>query len=307
MAGMTGPQLRIKRTAMNRLPVQSAVENSMPRKPHASALEQISSGGGIAHTIVVTRPLKQSMLLAERIQSLGVTPTLYPLLDILPAVDRRLIYDAVRNIDCYALVIFVSPNAIAAFFPSVTYWPRSTAIAVMGSTGVKQLEKLGFTEAHVKIVVPDRLSSNDSEGLLKILNLQELRGKRALIVRAETGREYLANALLAGGMTVDLLAAYRRIPVRLDQQRMVLLNELLAGHNDWVVTSTEGLAVLVDQAEQAAGSEGRVRLITQRLIVTHPRIFEAAKIAGFTNVVLSGTGDDNVMSCLTALYSGHGS
>ncbi|WP_158598119.1 uroporphyrinogen-III synthase [Noviherbaspirillum saxi] len=292
---------------MNRLPVQSAVENSMPRKPHASALEQISSGGGIAHTIVVTRPLKQSMLLAERIQSLGVTPTLYPLLDILPAVDRRLIYDAVRNIDCYALVIFVSPNAIAAFFPSVTYWPRSTAIAVMGSTGVKQLEKLGFTEAHVKIVVPDRLSSNDSEGLLKILNLQELRGKRALIVRAETGREYLANALLAGGMTVDLLAAYRRIPVRLDQQRMVLLNELLAGHNDWVVTSTEGLAVLVDQAEQAAGSEGRVRLITQRLIVTHPRIFEAAKIAGFTNVVLSGTGDDNVMSCLTALYSGHGS
>lgn len=292
---------------MNRLSLQSAMEIPMPRIPHASyPLEQMGFDESTAHTVVVTRPLKQALPLAERIRSLGITPTLYPLLDILPAVDRGLIYDAVRNLDCYALVVFVSPNAIAAFFSSVTYWPRSTAIAVMGSTGLKQLEKLGFTDAHVKIVVPDRHSFNDSEGLLQAFNMQAFRGKRALIVRAETGREYLANALLAGGMTVDLLAAYRRIPVKLDQQRMALLNELLTGRNTWLVTSAEGLAVLVSHVEQTAGIDGRLRLITQRLITTHPRILEAAKIAGFTNLVLSGTGDDNVMSCLTALYSTHG-
>ena len=98
------------------------------------------------------------------------------------------------------------------------------------------------------------------------------------------------------------MAAYRRTLPRLTPELGTSLQNLLAGRNDWIITSSEALRGLVDlvgRLEPAAERNANVaKLQRQHLIVPHARIAETARALGFTELTLTGSGDDRLLAAL---------
>lgn len=255
-----------------------------------------------ARAVVITRPRRQAEPLAAAVAALGRTPVILPLLDIAPAEDQAALAQALRGLHDYALVAFVSPNAVDAAFAHIDSWPDGVAIAVVGEGSRVALARHGVDETRVRIHCPRDPTRSDSEQLLQALDLALLAGRRVLVVRGDGGRELLPDALRAAGCTVETLAAYRRAVPRPDAALAATLRNLLAGPNDWIVTSSEALRGLVAIVEGLASTMDDTisvaRLQRQHLIVPHARIADTARALGFASVTLTGSGDERLLAAL---------
>lgn len=253
---------------------------------------------GVLNEVVITRPLAQAGELARRVAALGRKAVIFPLLEILPLADQAPLQQALRDLSGYALIAFVSPNAIDAALAARPDWPHTIALAVVGEGSRIALARHGLTAENSTIISPTDLERTDSETLLAELDLPALRGKRVLIVRGESGRELLGDALRAAGVQVTPLAAYRRAAPALDEARRRELKRLLCGQNDWIVTSSEALRILTKMVAQLDVVEGVAKMQQQRMIVSHVRIAETAQLLGFGNITLTRSGDDGLLAAL---------
>jgi uroporphyrinogen-III synthase len=134
--------------------------------------------------------------------------------------------------------------------------------------------------------------------LLQALDTGALRGRKVLVVRGETGREVLPDALRAAGALVETVAAYRRAVPALDPELAASLRALLAAPNDWIITSSEALRGLAGLVAQLDGGASVAKLQQQHLIVPHARIAETASALGFSAVTLTGSGDERLLAAL---------
>jgi len=251
-----------------------------------------------AALVVITRPRAQAAELAAAVAALGRTPVLLPLLEISPLPDQDHLKAVLAGLADYALVAFVSPNAIDAAFAHIAAWPAGVALAVLGEGSRAALLAHGITDANARIASPGLDAGSDSESLLRALDLAALAGQRVLIVRGESGRELMADGFLAAGARVTTVAAYRRrVPV-MNEALAATLHRLLAGPNDWIVTSSEALRGLVALVQQLAPPETVSKLQQQHWIVPHARIAETARALGLARVTLSGSGDVRLLAAL---------
>ena len=251
-----------------------------------------------ARPVVVTRPFAQATPLAQRIAATGREAVIFPLLDILPLPDQSRLQDTLRNLDKYAMVAFVSPNAIDAAFTLLKTWPAQVAIAVVGEGSKAALAWHGVNSSNATIFSPRNPNRTDSQTLLEVLDIEALQGKRVLIIRGETGRELLADALREKGVEVEQVAAYRRVAPVLDQDGRTELLRLLDGDADWVITSSEALRILMQMVREVAGETGVAKMQQQYLIVPHIRIAETAQMLGFANITQTGSGDEQLIAAL---------
>ena len=150
--------------------------------------------------VAITRPLAQAEPLVERLRASGIDAHIFPLLDIQPLTDTRELQRVLKCLSDYVMVAFVSPNAIDAAFEHIHDWPAGLTAAVVGEGSRQALIRHGMTPDRVPIVSPANLQRTDSETLLEVLDLPALAGKKVLIVRAETGRELLADRLRDAGV-----------------------------------------------------------------------------------------------------------
>ncbi|MCG2584392.1 uroporphyrinogen-III synthase [Massilia sp. TS11] len=247
--------------------------------------------------VVVTRPRAQAGALVELLTQAGRTALVFPLLEITPLPDDSALRAALARLDDYALVAFVSPNAIEAAFAVQPDWPASLLLAVVGEGSRRALAAHGKTDANARIVSPADPAHSDSEHLLQALDLAALRGQRALIVRGDGGRELLADSLRAAGLQVDTVAAYRRAVPAMSAALGQQLQALLAGEHDWVLTSSEAVRGLAGLAA-ALGAEDVANLQRQHFIVPHARIAETAQALGLRQVQLCGSGDERILAAL---------
>jgi uroporphyrinogen-III synthase len=248
--------------------------------------------------VVITRPIEQAQPFAQRVATLGRNAIVFPLLEIHPLPDDAPLRAALAELNGYSLVAFVSPNAIDATFGIVRNWPRNVALAVMGEGSRIALARHGLTSANAHIISPLDPARTDSETLLEALDLQALAGKRILIVRGETGRELLADALCGAGMDVVQVAAYRRNAPVLDRVRRKQLAQLLRSENDWIITSSEALRNLIQMVEQVSSDDGVAKILQQKIIIPHVRIEETARGLGFRHITLTGSGDEQLLAAL---------
>jgi uroporphyrinogen-III synthase len=248
--------------------------------------------------VVITRPRAQAEPLATRLASLGIAAHIFPLLDIQPLPDLAPLKSALARLPDYALVAFVSPNAIDAAFSHIDAWPAGVIAAVVGEGSRQALANHGVTDANARIAFPTDPHRTDSETLLDALDLNALKGCRALIIRAETGRELLADRLREAGVDVEQVAAYRRGAPRLDAARRAELTELIAADHEWLVTSSEALRHLHDQVLEISGAPGWHKVRQQHLIVPHQRIAETAQTLGFARVTQTASGDEALLAAI---------
>lgn len=244
--------------------------------------------------IVITRAAHQAQALAEMIRAAGGQAILFPVLEILDADDLKPLNALIDRLEAFDLAIFVSPNAVNKAMNLIAArrpWPAKLRIAAVGRGSVAALRQFGMTNA----IAPAKRF--DSEGLLALPPLQDVRGQRVVIFRGEGGRDLLGDTLMARGAYLEYAECYRRGQPNLDPAPMLQAwarNELHA----IVVTSSEGLKNLFGMV----GKPGQRSLRTTPLVVPHLRIAETARGLGLENVVLTEAGDEGIVAGLCQYF-----
>jgi uroporphyrinogen III methyltransferase/synthase len=86
-----------------------------------------TSNGQVPYTVVITRPAGQSAALAAQLTAAGIATLDFPLIEIAPADDVAPLHAVLGALERYALVVFVSPNAVDyAFTQFGAIWPAAS-------------------------------------------------------------------------------------------------------------------------------------------------------------------------------------
>lgn len=106
--------------------------------------------------IVLTRPAGQSGGLSAPLRDAGCEVVEFPLMAITPVTDAGPLDAALARIGEYALVVFVSPNAIdQAFARFEGVWPERVPIAVVGPGSIAALSRHGIAAPRYRIIAPE--------------------------------------------------------------------------------------------------------------------------------------------------------
>ncbi|WP_439683316.1 Fused uroporphyrinogen-III synthase HemD/membrane protein HemX [Cupriavidus oxalaticus] len=233
-------------------------------------------------TVVVTRPAGQSRQLTEALQAAGLDVLSFPLLAIGPAADDAPLRAALARLEQFALVVFVSPNAIAHALDALAgvqgaataQWPAQVPAAVVGPASVAALAERGIAPPTYSVIAPAGAATNgqgaddtgeggnhnhdsshdsnhdhdgprfDSEALWARLDPAALAGKPVLIVRGNGGRDWLGDRLREAGAQVEAVEAYRRtLPEPGAMQWQAVRDSLQAGAPPYAWLLTSSEAV----------------------------------------------------------------
>jgi uroporphyrinogen-III synthase len=244
--------------------------------------------------IVVTRPTHQAQALVRMIEGAGGNPFLFPAIEISDVEDLGSFMRLIDRLDEFDFAIFISPNSVERSMKLIKArreLPPGLKIATIGGGGARELEAHGVTG----VIVPE--GRQDSEGLLDLPAFAVVSFKRVVIFRGVGGREHLSDTLRERGAAVEYAECYRRYRPDLDPAQ--LLRGWARNEIDAVtVTSSEGMRNLFEMV----GENGRGQLLRTPLFVPHPRIAEAARGLEFQTVVVTGPGDDGLLTGLNAFF-----
>lgn len=250
--------------------------------------------------VLVTRPAAQAAEWVAWLCERGVDAAALPLIGIFPPSDPRPVRAAWGSLASRRLVMFVSPNAAEQFFalrPEGVSWPVDTLAGSPGPGTSRSLRSLGVPAACIVEPAADAVQF-DSESLWQRLQSFDWRGASVLIVRGESGRDWLADTLRAHGAAVELLTAYERAAPRLDAREQALLQAAQSAPRAqvWMFSSSESIAHL---AALAPGADWR----EATALATHPRIAQRAREAGFGRVLECRPSVEAVVACLQSFES----
>ena len=290
--------------------------------------------------IAITRPRDQAAPLARRIEQAGGIPLLFPLLDIAPAQDQQALREQISRLAQFDLAIFISPNAVQygmAAIRAAGELPQNLKIATVGQGSAKALRELGIAEV---IAPAERFDSEGLLALPELQHVagwrvlilrgdggrellgDTLRARGATVEYAACYRrskpqqdiaalidavpdaltvtssealdhlwQMLGDTLGARGAAGEYAACYRRSKPQLDAA--ALLND---APDALTVTSSEALEHLWQMLDEAR----RDSVCGLPLFVPHQRIAELAQRQGWRQVLLTGAGDDGLLSALIA-------
>ncbi len=236
-----------------------------------STIAQTLSGA----TVIVTRPVgtATALLASARVRGAGALalPGLSLRRSMQPTVAHALV-EAARVAQAW---IFTSPNAVRFAFTSASglHLPASARVFGVGRGTQRALARRG-----VAAVVPTERS--DSEGLLALPDLADVRGWRIALVGAPGGRDLISGTLRQRGATVEPLHVYERRAPRLSRR-----------HFDALARAPSPLLTLLSSAAALANltillpPPVLARLRHQPLIVSSPRLAALAREYGFEDVV----------------------
>ncbi len=236
--------------------------------------------------VLVTRPARQAAGFAEKLAALGATPVIFPAIVILPPANPEALARVQAALADYDIAVFISANAVEYGAPDPGRWPATLSAFAPGPGTAEALAAVGIDGARVPT------TTFDSEGLLALPALSDVRGKRVVIFRGEGGREHLGDALSARGAHVDYVACYRRAA---PQSGIAGLAEAFReGRIDAVtLTSSEGIDNLWALADDVMRTTWRA----VPTFVPHPRIAAHARELGLTVIETAG-GDAGLIAGL---------
>ncbi|WP_133478471.1 uroporphyrinogen-III synthase [Cognatilysobacter segetis] len=180
--------------------------------------------------------------------------------------------DALRDALDADIVVFTSPNAVAAANASMPLAPRGTTVAI-GDGTARALKRAGVDG----VLRPARM---DSEGALALPVFDSIDGKRIGLVTAPGGRDRLAPALQSRGARVLRADVYAREPCGLPRAGLRALRGG-AGRLAIALSSGEALDLAVSQLEPA----DLARLRGARVLAASERLADHARRLGFSDVV----------------------
>lgn len=170
-------------------------------------------------------------------------------------------------------VVFTSPNAVRAAAALRRLRPgRGQPWIAVGEGTARALRHAGIAD----VVAPARM---DSEGVLALPPLADVRGRRIGLVTAPGGRGVIAATLAGRGATVLRADVYERVPVA-PSPRAVAALRALRGRPWLALSSGEALRHVLD----ALPADAKAVLLGARVLAASARLAAQARQAGFADV-----------------------
>jgi len=263
--------------------------------------------------VIVTRPERDALRWVQLLAQRGLRAEALPLIRIEALADSPALQQAWREISSYAALMFVSGNAVEAFFASnQTSAPAECGQAAINSIAIEGLRWMapgpgtvaalraaGVPAARIDAPAADA-GQFDSEALWALVGGRVWQGLRVLIVRGHSaggdaaaganGRDWLARQLVAAGAQVTFVAVYQRsAPLFTAQQRLTMKQAATDG-SVWLFSSSEAVGHLPSQDWSQA-----------RAVATHPRIAQAVRAAGWGVVAESRPTLEDIVASIESI------
>lgn len=237
--------------------------------------------------VLVTRPARDAGHWVRQLAERGIGAEAMALIDIVLEPMAGALAEARARLGEHHAAMFVSGNAVSGFLQSnmapVAVDQALTAINTRawspGPGTTAALRHAGWPADRIDAPADDA-PQFDSEALWARVAPQVRAGTRVLVVRGggadgvAAGRDWLVAQLAAAGARVEQVAAYRRVAPQLDAAQQARARAAAADGSLWLFSSSEAIANLRQCLPGADWSAARA-------LVTHPRIGEAARSAGF--------------------------
>ena len=245
-------------------------------------------------SVLVTRPEAQAGDLCSLIEKAHGRPVRFPAMEIV-SLDRGEARQVLAETAGADLLIFISANAVIHAFPLLPdELPLDLQIAAIGDATASRLEEAGLPAT----LKPE--GRFDSEGLLALPQLQDMTGRRIIILRGRGGREKLRLELEARGAQVRYAEVYERRRPRRSADNLVKGWERLV--DVVTVTSSE----LLDNLLSMLGEEGAEHLRQTPLVVLSERTAEHAHALGCESIwVAEQAGDRGILLALCEIREEH--
>ena len=261
--------------------------------------------------VIVTRPLREAQGWVRELSAAGLNALALPLIEIRPVDDPAPLHRAWQQLADYVGVMFVSANAVDAFFASKP--PLALSFCANDAIKTRAWATGPGTSAALKragvapqcIDVPRAEAAQfDSETLWQRVGTSVKPGQRVLIVRGSdgqndsatqgVGRDWFAKRLSEAGATVDFVVSYQRARPHLDAAQLQLAREAAADGSVWLFSSSEAVAHLL---ASLPGQDWHAA----RAVATHSRIAAAARQGGFGMVVESRPALADIMGSIESM------
>lgn len=210
-------------------------------------------------SVVVTRAESQSQSFAGCLRQLGAHVITLPVIEIEPPSSWAAADDAIRNLGSYDWLIFTSANGVERFVERLDGSSRDlrdlpSRICAIGPATARSVEAL-----HLRVdLLPE---SYVAESLAEAFERLGMRGRRALIPRAQEAREVLPRKLAEFGADVNVVPIYRTV---LPQGSQELADQVWASDAapDWVtVTSSSTVRHLAQLVPSSALARSKLASI----------------------------------------------
>jgi uroporphyrinogen-III synthase len=263
--------------------------------------------------VIVTRPERDAVRWVAALTQRGLPAEALPLITIEALPASPALQQAWRDIASYAALMFVSGNAVEAFFASnqasAHIGQAQAAIDFIAHEGPRYMAPGPGTVAALREagVPADRIDAPaldagqfDSEALWAVVAGRPWQGRRVLIVRgqgaaaemagASNGRDWLARQLSAAGALPEFLAVYQRSAPRFTPQQRKTMEVAAVDGSVWLFSSSEAVGHLPAQDWSQA-----------RAVATHPRIADAVRAAGWGVVAESRPALDDIVASIESM------
>jgi len=154
--------------------------------------------------ILNTRPKNQAGPLSQQIMDAGGVSVECPTLEIVGLDNWLPLLPDLNTVDT---IIFISPNAVIQCFSVLNHrnipWPEHLIVIAIGQGTAKALAKF-------KVDVSEVPTIPDSEHVLALGSLQQIKNQTVLLFKGEGGRVLIEQVLLLKGAKVITLPVYKR-------------------------------------------------------------------------------------------------
>ncbi|NUU68748.1 uroporphyrinogen-III synthase [Enterobacteriaceae bacterium BIT-l23] len=239
--------------------------------------------------ILVTRPSPDGEALVSRLRAMGLVAWSFPLIEFSPGRELSRLPDYLNALRPGDLAFVLSRHAVeyahATLSRQSMRWPAQAAWFSIGRSSALALHKVSSLPVNYP---RDR---EISEVLLQLPELQDIKGKQALILRGNGGRELLGDTLRQRGAQVTLCECYQRCPKQYDGAEVAWRWQNLE-IDTLVVTSGEMLRQLYALVPEWYRNNW---LLNCRLIVVSERLATHARESGWRDVSIADNADNDAL------------
>jgi uroporphyrinogen-III synthase len=247
--------------------------------------------------VLLTRPAGRSAPLAARLAALGARTVARPTIAFDRPTDPRPMEEAAAGADGYDWIAVTSPQGAQALCGA---WRRAgrpgagpvARLAAVGEGTARALRELGLRATLV--------GGGDAESLGTAMAEAARSGERVLVVRPETARDVLPEALAGAGLRVEAVAFYRTVAAAdlPETARRVAGREF----DGAVFSSPSTFQRLREAGEGVAGFDGALHVMRRVAIgrVTASALWSA----GFPAAAIArSASDDGLVEALLRAFS----
>ncbi|CAL4325784.1 Uroporphyrinogen-III synthase [Buchnera aphidicola (Eriosoma grossulariae)] len=191
--------------------------------------------------VLITRPISESIELKTILRSVGIRAWSFPILEFFPSLGLKALSKKIKIINKNDFIVITSKKAIeySSNYLKNNYieWPSHAEYYTIGKGSAD------FFKKNSGYIAKYPTKNENSETLLKIINLNQIKNKNIIILKGNRGRKLLEKTFKKNGANVILIECYQR-KIKNINYKIEILKWKKNNINTLVITNNEVLQEL---------------------------------------------------------------